>query len=169
MLVDGSPREGKAIAGRLEELFRDYGMMITPAVVRLAAFHEVENTYLMVFMMLGGLGVIIGTFGLGILLLRNIRQRKQEFALYLVLGFSKKYILGVIMTEHIFMLLAGLLLGLVSAAAAIVPSFLSPGNNAPVVFISGLVLLILLNGLLWIWLPARQALRHKILSGLREE
>jgi len=169
MLIDGPAGKSDTIAGRLETLFRDQGMMITTTPARLAAFNAVENTYLSVFMMLGGMGVIIGTIGLGIVILRNIRQRKQEFAIYLALGFRKKSILRMIMAEHVFMLLTGLFIGIISALAGILPSLISPGYTVPALFLSGIILLVFLNGLLWIWLPARNALTQDIMSGLKEE
>ena len=169
MLIEGPASKSDAIANRLEALFRDDGMMITSTSVRLAAFHAVENTYLSVFMLLGGLGVIIGTFGLGIVIFRNIHQRKQEFATYLALGFRKKFILRLIMTEHLFMLLSGLFLGIISALAGILPSLISPGYTVPGLFISNLILLVFMNGLLWIWFPAKAAMKRDLLPGLRDE
>ena len=143
--------------------------MITSTRARLAAFDAVENTYLSVFILLGGLGVIIGTFGLGIMILRNIRQRKQEFAIYLALGFGKTFILRLIMAEHIFMLLTGLFLGLISALAGIMPSLVSPGYSVPGLFITVVILVVFLNGLLWIWFPAKAAMKNDLLPGLRDE
>ena len=169
MLIEGPASKSDAIAHRLEALFRDDGMMITSTAVRLAAFHAVENTYLSVFLLLGGLGVIIGTFGLGIVILRNIHQRRQEFAIYLALGFKRKFILRLILVEHLFMLLSGLFLGLISALTGILPSLVSPGYTVPGLFISGLILLVFISGLLWIWFPARAAMNKDILLGLRDE
>ena len=169
MLIDGPATKSDTITHRLETLFRDYGMMVTSASARLAAFHAVENTYLSVFMLLGGFGIIIGTFGLGIVIFRNIRQRKQEFAIYLALGFTKKFIIRLIMAEHVFMLLSGLFLGLISALAGIMPSLVSPGYTVPALFLCGLILVVFVNGLLWIWLPARKAINHNLLAGLKEE
>jgi putative ABC transport system permease protein len=169
MLIDGPAGKSDTIAGRLETLFRDQGMMITTTPARLAAFNAVENTYLSVFMMLGGLGVVIGTIGLGIVILRNIRQRKQEFAIYLALGFSKKSVLRMIIAEHAFMLVAGVFVGVVSALAGILPSLISPGYAVPGLFLAGIILVILINGILWIWFPARRALTQDITAGLKEE
>ena len=169
MLIDGEALPGDTLARRLEMLFRDQGMMVTPTSSRLAAFAAVENTYLSVFLLLGGLGVMIGTVGLGIVILQNIRQRKSEFAVYLALGFRKKFILQLIMAEHAMMLLSGLLLGLISALAGILPSLVSPGYAVPGLFISGIILVIFLNGLLWIWFPAKAAVKNDLLPGLRDE
>ena len=80
MLIDAETGANSKMPERLEYLFQDYGMMVTSAPERLAQFNSVENTYLSVFMMLGGLGVIIGTIGLGIVLLQSLAERKREIA-----------------------------------------------------------------------------------------
>ena len=47
---------------------------------RLAAFQEVQNTYLSIFQLLGGLGLLLGTVGLGMVVLRNALERRSELA-----------------------------------------------------------------------------------------
>jgi ABC-type antimicrobial peptide transport system permease subunit len=169
MLVDAPPAMRDTITQRLESLMRDQGLSLTPASARLAAFNAVENTYLTVFMMLGGLGMLIGTVGLGIVLLRNIRQRRQELALYLALGFRPDFIHRCILAEHLVILLSALILGIISSLTGILPSLLTPEYSAPVVFIGVILLLMGINGFLWIWFPARSALKKDILPGLRDE
>ena len=80
----------------------DYGIEITPTSQRLATFNSVENTYLTVFMALSGLGFIIGTIGLGIVLLRNVYERRQELALMLSLGYSQKQVFKIVFTENFY-------------------------------------------------------------------
>jgi ABC-type antimicrobial peptide transport system permease subunit len=169
MLIDGAFNERTQISRRLEYLFQDYGMIVTPTSERLAQFNSVENTYLSVFMMLGGLGIIIGTIGLGIVLLRNLAERKQEIALYQAIGFKHKYILKLILTENLFILLAGIGIGVVGAFAGILPSFLSPAFQFPVNYLSGIILLIVLNGFIWIYFPIKSSLRQNLIQSLRKE
>ena len=169
MLIDADPAKSDTIAGLLESLLQDYGITITTASSRLAAFNAVENTYLMVFMLLGGLGVIIGTLGLGIVLLRNIQQRRQELSVYLALGFTKHFVMKAILAEHFLILAAGLLMGTVAALAGILPSMLSPAYKAPGMLIGLILMVIIANGLLWIYFPARAALKKDLLPGLRDE
>jgi len=169
MLIDGSFAQRSQIANRLEFLFQDFGMIVTPASQRLAQFNSVENTYLSVFMLLGGLGIIIGTIGLGIVLLRNLVERKQEIALYLALGFSHSCIMKLIITENLFILLAGIGIGLLSAFAGILPSFFSPAFQLPATFLLLIILLILLSGFAWIYFPIRASLRKNLVEGLRME
>ncbi|MEI7896236.1 MAG: FtsX-like permease family protein, partial [bacterium] len=169
MLTAGSILQQNTIAQTFETLFRDYGMTAIPASERLASFNAVENTYLSVFMLLGGMGVIIGTVGLGIVLVANIARRRREFALYGALGFSKKFIFRLILAEHLVVLLAGLFLGTFSACAGIIPMLYGPKNNVPWIFITGILLAVLANGFLWIYFPARKIISRNFISGLRVE
>ena len=169
MLVDGDFSQRKVISERLEYLFQDFGMVVTPASERLAEFNSVTNTYLSVFMLLSGLGIIIGTIGLGIVLLRNLEERKREIAIYLALGFKHNYILKLILTENLFILLAGIGIGLIAAFAGILPSFLSPAYQLPATFLIVILILIILSGLAWIYFPVKAALQKNLVQALRKE
>lgn len=169
MLIDGPASQRDTIASKLETLFRDYGLMATPTAERLASFNTVENTYLSVFMLLGGLGVIIGTIGLGIVLLRNTSQRSMELALYEALGFQKKFVFMLMLSEHLIILVSGVLLGLISVLPGILPLVFSPAYKVPGLFISVILILILTNGFLWIYFPARKIIHRNPISGLRTE
>jgi putative ABC transport system permease protein len=169
MLIDGSFEKRSAISTRLEYLFQDYGMVVTPASERLAQFNSVENTYLSVFMILGGLGIIIGTIGLGIVLLRNLQDRKREIALYQAIGFKQSYILKLILSENLFILLTGIGIGIVAAFAGILPSFFSPAFHLSKTFLPILILTIFINGLVWIYFPVKSALSKNLVEALRQE
>jgi ABC-type antimicrobial peptide transport system permease subunit len=169
MLVDGDDAVPSAVSERLEYLFQDYGMVVTPASERLAQFNSVENTYLSVFMLLGGLGILIGTIGLGIVLLRNVEERKQEIAIYQAIGFKHAFILKLVFAENLFILLSGIGIGLLAAFAGILPSFFSPAFQLPATFLLVIILMVLLSGMAWIYFPLKSALRKDLIKGLRKE
>lgn len=169
MLIDGSYSKRKEISDRLTYLFQDYGMVVTPASERLAQFNSVTNTYLTIFMMLSGLGIIIGTIGLGIVLLRNLAERKQEIALYQALGFAKSYIVKLIFTEHLFLLFSGIGFGVLAAFAGILPSFFSPTFQLPTSFLLLILLLLVVNGFAWIYLPLKWMFPKNLVQSLRNE
>jgi len=169
MLVDAPLAKQQEISELLSSTLTDYGVDLTPTSTRLAEFNSVENTYLTVFMVLGGLGVIIGTFGLGVVLLRNTLERRSEIALLMAIGYRRNQIFRLIFIENLFMLVAGLVLGVVSAFIGILPSILSPAFTMPIGFISLIVLVIFFSGLVWIYFPTRNALKGNIIKGLREE
>ena len=169
MLIDGTFAERSKISNRLEYLFQDYGMVVTPASERLAQFNSVENTYLSVFMLLGGLGLIIGTIGLGIVLLRNLTDRKAEIALYQSIGFKSICIMKLIIAENLFILFSGTGIGVLAAFAGILPSFISPAFKFPGTFVLVMLLLVVINGLAWIYFPVKSALRKNLVKALRKE
>jgi ABC-type antimicrobial peptide transport system permease subunit len=169
MLIDGPSNQVDTISQRLESLFRDYGLMTIHASERLASFNAVENTYLSVFMLLGGLGIVIGTIGLGIVLLRNISQRRHELALYVALGFHRKFIFKMILAEHLLILSSGILLGLIASIPVILPLLISRVSSIPWIFICGILMMVAANGFLWIYFPARRILTQNPLVGLLTE
>jgi ABC-type antimicrobial peptide transport system permease subunit len=169
MLIDAPLSEESALMETMNRSFSDYGIELTKATVRLATFNTVENTYLTVFMILGGLGLIIGTFGLAIVLFRNILERRKEFALLSAIGFRDKQIVHLILTENLFLLLSGMGCGILSAFISILPSFLSPVFHTQILPVLVILILVLLSGLLWIWIPARSAIRGNTAEVLRNE
>ncbi|MFZ4522433.1 MAG: ABC transporter permease [Bacteroidales bacterium] len=169
MLVDGPKNQQDTISHTLERLFRDVGLMTTPASVRLASFNVVENTYLSVFMLLGGLGVVIGTIGLGIVLLRNISRRRKELALFVAIGFRKQLVFKMILLEHLLILGSGITLGLIASLPLVFPLLISPDSQVPWLFIAGILSLIVVNGILWIFFPAKALMHKTLISGLRNE
>ena len=169
MLVDAPEKNQARITDLLLQSLMDYGIEITPTRQRLATFNSVENTYLSVFMALSGLGFIIGTIGLGIVLLRNIYERRRELALLLSLGFRKKQVFRMVFTENTFLLLTGFCLGLLAALAGILPSLLSPSFKIQGGFLVILTALIFLSGLLWIYFPLKSALNKPLIPALRND
>jgi hypothetical protein len=169
MLVETPSDRQELISTTLANSLPDYGIEITSASARLADFNSVENTYLTVFMMLGGLGLLIGTFGLGLLLLRNIMERRHELALLIAVGYRKKLLVRLILSEYFFLLLAGVFCGSFSAFIGIMPSLISPVFTLHPGYLISIILLILLSGSLWIFVSARYILHQNLINALRED
>lgn len=169
MLVDAPSVNIKDFTNLLTSTLVDFGLDVSPTSFRLAEFNTVENTYLTVFMVLGGLGVVIGTIGLGVVLLRNILERKSELAVMVAMGFSKRHLIQLVLRENLFLLILGLSVGTVSAIIGILPSLLSPAFTVPFAFVLLLLVSVLLSGVVWIYLPTRSALSKSISKSIREE
>jgi ABC-type antimicrobial peptide transport system permease subunit len=169
MLVNAHSGIQEELSQLLSSSLTDYGVDVKRTSTRLAQFNTVENTYLTVFMVLGGLGIIIGTFGLGVVLLRNMLERKSELALMLAVGFRQRKIFNLILFENLFLLTTGLALGTAAAFIGILPSLLSPSFSVPIGFVAVLLVTILLSGIIWIYIPTRNAVKGNIINGLREE
>jgi ABC-type lipoprotein release transport system permease subunit len=154
----------------LEEGMADLGAQVTGTAERLAQFHRVENTYLSTFQTLGGLGLLLGTFGLATVLLRNVLERKRELALLGAVGYRRAHVMTMVVAENVLLLAVGLAAGALSAALAIAPAVAERGSTLP--FTSGSVLLmiaVLITGLLSSVIAMRAATRMPLLASLRSE
>ncbi len=168
-LVDGKFEDQEETASKLQREFRNDGLEIELAADRLAMFNQIENTYLSIFLLLGGLAMILGTVGLGVSLARNILDRRQEIGILRAMGYQKKRILNMITLEHMILLVTGTLTGAISAFVATLPSLLSDFVQASWQTAAFIIMLILLNGLVWIVLITRNSLKRNLLSTLRSE
>jgi ABC-type lipoprotein release transport system permease subunit len=157
------------ISSTMGRALQNTGLELTPAARRLAQFNAVQNTYLNTFQVLGALGLLLGTAGLAAVVLRNMLERRAELALLLALGFRPAQLPRLVMREHALLLLAGLGIGVLSAAVAVAPALLVPGTQIPWRSLSLTLGLVFLSGLAWTWLAARAAVRGNLLRALRNE
>ncbi len=104
----------------LEKTLGDYGFDLTSASDRLASYRAVENTYISTFQSLGGLGVLLGTFGLALILFRNIIERRGELATLRAFGFRRQLLSRMLFLESCFLLVVGMLIGIVAGLAAVI-------------------------------------------------
>lgn len=169
MLTDAPHERQEALSELLANSLADYGADITPTSLRLANFMTVTNTYLTVFMALSGLGFIIGAIGLGIVLLRNLHERRRELALLLAVGYRRTQLYRIVFLENFLLLALGWSIGMLSALIGVLPSMISPAFDLQGGTIVLLTAGILVNGLLWIVLPLRAALRKPLIPVLRNE
>ena len=168
-LVDVPPGQTGDLAELLESRLSDFGVDVASTAERLAGFHRVEYTYLSTFQMLGGLGLVLGTFGLGAVLLRNVFERRRELALLRALGYRQSDFLAMVMAENILLLAGGLIVGASCALLAIAPMFLDRGGRLPGATLVLLLLGVLATGLLASLGATVAALRSPLLSALRTE
>jgi ABC-type antimicrobial peptide transport system permease subunit len=168
-LIDAPSKAVTELSATLSRAMEDVGLELTPATERLAAFNAVQNTYLNTFQVLGGLGLLLGSAGLGIVVLRNVLERRGELALLLAVGFPRRRLSKLVLWEHAALLWAGLGLGVASALAAVLPALLSPASQFPVASLAATLGFVFVSGMLWTWLATRTALRGELLAALRNE
>jgi ABC-type antimicrobial peptide transport system permease subunit len=129
----------------------------------------VENTYLSIFQVLGGLGLLLGSIGLGLVVARNILERRSELALLRAVGFRPDRLRRMMLTEHALLLTLGLGIGVLSAMLAVAPALMSSAAKVPFVSLGLTLAAVFLSGLLWTWLAVHLALRGPLLDALRNE
>jgi ABC-type antimicrobial peptide transport system permease subunit len=168
-LIDAPTNRVADLSAKLSRALQDTGLELTPAPVRLAQFNAVQNTYLGTFQVLGGLGLLLGSAGLGIVVLRNVLERRGELAVLLAVGWRQASVRGLVLREHVALLGLGLLVGLTAAAVAVLPGFFAAANQLPVFTLALTLALVVANGLAFTWLATRYALRGNLLAALRNE
>jgi ABC-type lipoprotein release transport system permease subunit len=168
-LLDVAPARLGVVATELTRGLEDIGLSIVPTAERLAAFSTVENTYLSIFAVLGGLGLLLGSAGLGVIVLRNVWERRSEFALLRAVGLPLPLIYRLVFLEHALLLVLGLSVGIVAALLAIVPTMQQPGAHIPWQSLSLTLLAVFASGFVWVALATRRALQGPLLDALRDE
>ncbi len=168
-LIDAPAGQTGQVSARLARALQDVGFELTPAVQRLNAFNAVQNTYLGTFQILGGLGLLLGSAGLGIVVLRNVFERRGELGLLNAVGFRRRQLQWLVLMEHGALLALGLGVGVIAAAIAVLPAVLSPASEVPYRSLVITVAAVLLNAVIWTWLATRAALRGDLLKVLRNE
>ena len=157
------------IGHTLEKALDDYGLDVTSATEKLAGYRVVENTYLSTFQTLGGLGLLLGTLGLGIVLLRNVIERSGELATLRAFGFRRATLSLMLLSENGFLLLTGILIGTVSALIAVGPHLTTPGVQVPWLSLTMTLVSVLLVGIVASAIAVYFALRRPLLPALKHD
>ena len=157
------------IGHTLERTLDDYGLDVTSASEKLASYRAVENTYLSTFQTLGGLGLLLGTLGLGIVLLRNAIERGGELATLRAFGFRRNTLSLMLLAENGFLLLIGILIGSVSALIAVTPHLTTPGAQVPWFSLTVTLVSVFLVGVVASAIAVYFALRRPLLPALKHD
>jgi putative ABC transport system permease protein len=157
------------ISAMLTRALQDVGLELTPTTQRLARFNAVQNTYLNTFQILGGLGLLLGSAGLGVVVLRNVLERRGELGLFQAVGFRRRTLRWLVLSEHAALLWLGLAVGITAALAAVLPALLSPGARVHYAALAATLAGVLASGLIWTWFATWLALRGRLLDALRNE
>ena len=170
-LVDvpgATPERIAEAAQQLEEALEPFGLDAQQTATRLAAYHRVENTYLSTFQALGGLGLVLGSFGLLAVVARNVLERRRELALLGASGYTGRQLQRLVAVEHIALVAAGLAIGLIAAFIAIAPVALERSRGLPWTALLWLVAVGAVGMLAAIWATG-SVRRLPLVASLRSE
>ena len=167
-LIKTPPELREATAQVLERTLGDYGFDVTSASARLASYRNVANTYISTFQSLGGLGVILGTFGLALVLFRNALERRGELATLRAFGFRRALLSRMLFLESTFLLAVGMLIGI---AAGLVAPLAERGSLPafPWASLTITLLSIFIFGIIANAIAVAVALRSPLLATLKKE
>lgn len=168
-LLDVPPNDAASLIQQLDEHLAGWGFSTESTGKRLAAYHEVENTYLSTFQSLGALGLILGTAGLAAVLLRNVLERRRELALLRAVGYQGQVLALIIVAENIVLLILGLAGGTLCALISIIPALHARGGSFPLAVVSIILAGVLFVGIASSVLAVVASLRSPLLEALKSE
>ncbi len=135
---------------------------------RVANYMAVENTYLTTFQLLGGIGFVLGAFGLAVVMLRSILERRAELALLRAVGYRQGKLRILVLSENVWLLLCGLTIGIAAALMSLLPH-LTFGGAIPWDRLAATLGLVVLTALVSGWLTVQSALQLPLVSTLRNK
>jgi putative ABC transport system permease protein len=134
VLLQVNDNEKDAVGNMLSQALHEYGVKVSATNDRLKQFNVVTDTYLTIFLMLGGLGLLLGIMSFIIVVRKNLAMRKAEIELYATLGYTKNRIRNILNRENMIVPLYAIITGVVNSLVGVSASFM--------------------NTSVWIWLTA---------------
>ena len=123
MLVQTPDSTQQTVKQLLSQALANYGLQLGFCNERLKEFNSVTDSYLTIFLMLGGLALLIGLFGMLLIIRRGLLDRVGEGATLSAIGFNddaiKQQLFRESMTVPLYAIVAGTLAALVAVASAI--------------------------------------------------
>jgi ABC-type lipoprotein release transport system permease subunit len=120
-----APTMSRLLAGELS----DFSVTLDRTADVLAAYQNVQNTYLATFQVLGALGLLLGAIGLAVVLLRSVVERRAELAMLAAIGFRRIDRLRILLIENGVLLLLGLGVGALCAIIAMLPTLIQTARH----------------------------------------
>ncbi|MCL2435276.1 MAG: FtsX-like permease family protein, partial [Lentimicrobiaceae bacterium] len=141
------------------QALNNYGVRIMTTGDRLKMFYSVTDTYLTIFLTLGGLGLLLGIFSFIIVVRKNLLAREKEIALYHSLGFNEKRIFNLLYKENVIVPLAAIITGALGSLLGV-----SLGFGSVSVGIWGLAGVFLLTFILCVAVFVREAVKRYLIK-----
>jgi ABC-type lipoprotein release transport system permease subunit len=168
-LIETPEADTAVLTTVLEDRLADFGVDVTDTRGRLAAYHQVENTYLSTFQALGALGLLLGTLGLAAVLARNVVERRRELGLLAAIGFTRRHLRTVVTAESLLLVGTGVAIGTIAALIAIAPALAERGQRAPFGSLLLLIGAVVATGLLSSFGAVRLATSVPVVQALKNE
>lgn len=166
-LIEVSAERAEAVSAALESGLGRFGFDVTPTDQKLAEFRAVEETYLSTFATLGGLGLLLGTLGLGVVLAQSILERRGELAALRAFGFPRRQLGTAVLLENLVLLLLGLGLGAGAGLLAVAPHLASHGTAIDWLSLGATLAVVVVTGLAASAVALKRALEVELLPALR--
>jgi ABC-type antimicrobial peptide transport system permease subunit len=147
---------------------RANGLIANSTRERVAAYQAVIGAYLSTFQLLGGLGLLLGVFGLAVVVLRGVWERVGELALLRAVGYRTRQLQMLVLAENVLLLAGGLAIGVVAALISVAPH-VAEGAAVPWLRLAGILAVVLVAGIAVASAATAGILRVPVIPALRRE
>ncbi|MDD4636362.1 MAG: ABC transporter permease [Bacteroidales bacterium] len=111
----------------LSQALSEYGVRVSTTNDRLKQFNTVTDTYLTIFLTLGGLGLLLGIMSFIIVIRKNLSMRRREIEMYRILGFTDHKTEQLLYKENLIVPVVAIATGVISALIGVMSSFMNAG------------------------------------------
>jgi putative ABC transport system permease protein len=171
LLREATDRRNNASTARVGELQKlrhpEPGIMIETTQERLRLLASVESTYLDMFLVFGGLGMMLGIFGIALVIIRGVEERRHEFAVLTAIGLPHRQIFLLLLAEYGALVSVGLMIGIIPALVAIQPAAYALQSEMPWQLIIGVIILLLISAFICILLSSYFVSRRFSIQSLK--
>ncbi|MDR0573591.1 MAG: ABC transporter permease [Tannerella sp.] len=126
-LLKTSETKTTEVGTLLSQALNEYGVRVTTTNDRLKQFNTATDTYLTIFLTLGGLGLLLGLMSFIIVIRKNLSARRREIDMYGTLGFTGKKIEQTIYHENLIVPLYAIATGVISSLLGVGINFMNTG------------------------------------------
>ncbi len=166
---DGLDNNVAIVQAAMRRVLQDHGATVETTGRRLASLAVVQNTYLSTFQSLGSLGLLLGTFGLAAVLMRNMVERRSELALLRAVGFRRSLLARMVAYENCILLLGGLGCGITAAMLAVWPQLVSGEAVVPWSWLLVTIIMVMIFGILAGMVAFWLVISSPLMKALRQE
>ncbi len=143
LMKSSHPEEAAEI---LSMAMNEYGLNVQTVEERIKMFFEVTETYLIIFLTLGGLGLLLGIFSLMIIVRKNLTAQRSTIRQYRATGFPEPLICHLLLHENLLVPFYAICVG---AIGSIISISANPGGAGLTTLLLALVVLMVICLLLY--------------------
>ncbi|MCD8260699.1 MAG: ABC transporter permease [Bacteroides sp.] len=138
--------EKETVKNLLSRALHEYGIRVTTTQERLKEFNSVTDTYLSIFMTLGGIGLLLVVMSFVIVVRKNLVMRRGEIGLYRTLGFTDERIEKILCHENLLVPLYAIFTGIMASFVGVSGGIAHVGTGVWLIALFFALLLILCTG-----------------------
>ena len=151
--------QSQEVSTLLSQALNEYGIRVMTTAQRLNTFNELVNTYLSIFLSLGGIGILLGILSFIIVIRKNLLVRQSDIRLYKSIGYAPERIEGLLFRENVMLPLYAVCSGTVAALLSTCNNF---SHNDWMTWLQSLAFMVLFIGLIW-WFVKRNC-HHAVME-----